>query len=391
MVGRKLIDCIPEEAREQMREQMARRARGEIARYELEWRSKDGKRVFTQVSPRALFDDGGNFIGSVAVLTDITERKLMEEALRASEANYREIFSAVNDAIFVHDIETGRILDANPRATEMYGYTRDEFLEISVEDISSGEPPYTQETALRCIHEAAERGPLLFEWRGKTKLGELRWEEINLRRAVVAGNERVLAIVRDITDRKQAQERILDEQKLRTEFYRRTILAATEGKLAIGDRADIRHIEGSELASWRVDSPEMQSQVRHDVSELAEREGMASARVADFEVCVGEATTNAIKHAGGGEASLYRQQDGLMFVISDNGPGIEALSLPDVALTRGFSTAGTLGMGYKLMIANADRVYLATGPDGTTVAVEMKLHAPAGPMQDPFPGLTRGM
>ena len=53
--------------------------------------------------------------------------------------------------------------------------------------------------------------------------------------------------------------------------------------------------------------------------------------------------------------------------------GIQALSIPDVALTRGYSTAGTLGMGYKIMISLADRVYLETGPEGVTVAIEMML------------------
>ena len=60
--------------------------------------------------------------------------------------------------------------------------------------------------------------------------------------------------------------------------------------------------------------------------------------------------------------SLHTIEDRLICVISDSGPGIGAMALPDVALTRYYSTAGTLGMGYKLMIRFADRVYLATGP-----------------------------
>lgn len=62
-----------------------------------------------------------------------------------------------------------------------------------------------------------------------------------------------------------------------------------------------------------------------------------------------------------------------MFVASDDGPGIEALSLPDVALTKGYSTADSLGMGYKVMIEFADKVYLATSREGTVVAVEMRI------------------
>ena len=72
--------------------------------------------------------------------------------------------------------------------------------------------------------------------------------------------------------------------------------------------------------------------------------------------------------------SLHRVEDSLICVISDSCPGIGAFALPDVALTRNYSTAGTLGMGYKLMIHFADRIYLATGSEGTRVAVEMDLH-----------------
>ncbi|MCE5198524.1 hypothetical protein LLG39_06060, partial [bacterium] len=73
---------------------------------------------------------------------------------------------------------------------------------------------------------------------------------------------------------------------------------------------------------------------------------------------------------------LHRASNGLTFVMSDQGHGIDAINLPEVALTRGYTTAASLGMGYKAMIVLADKVYLATGPDGTTVAVEMNLHPP---------------
>jgi len=370
-----------------MREQMAGRAKGKFGRFEMAWRARNGTKVYTHVSPRPVFDDNGDFAGSVAVLTDITERVKADEALKASEANYREIFNAVNDTIFVHDLETGAILDANPRATEMYGYTLDELRRLGVEDLSPDEPEYSQENAMRWMRKAIEDGPQMVEWKGKSKSGRVHWEEVNLKRAVIGGRECMLAMVRDVSERKEAEERILAEQRLRMEFYRRTILAATEGKLAIGEKADIERIRGTVLASWHIAGAESQSEVRHSAAEIAKREGMEESRVRNFEVCIGEATANAIKHAGGGEVFLYRQPDGLLFVVSDRGPGIEALSLPDVALTRGYSTVGTLGMGYKLMIANADRVHLATGPDGTTVAIEMNMVA-ALPVQLPFPSLT---
>ena len=75
---------------------------------------------------------------------DITERKRSDEALRVSEASYRAIFDAAEDAIFVHDIETGAIVDVNPKACATFGYTREEFRQLDVGALGSGERPYTQ-------------------------------------------------------------------------------------------------------------------------------------------------------------------------------------------------------------------------------------------------------
>ncbi len=64
---------------------------------------------------------------ALAVSKDIAERKRADEALRVSEASYRAIFDAAEDAIFVIDIETAAIVDANPRASASFGYSREEF------------------------------------------------------------------------------------------------------------------------------------------------------------------------------------------------------------------------------------------------------------------------
>ena len=135
-------------------------------------------------------------------ITDITERKRVEETLRASEANYRAVFNTANDAIFVHDVNTGAIVDANQKATEMYGYTIEEFRHISVESLSDGHPPYSQAEAIQWIERAAAGSPQLFAWKAKGKGGKLFETEVNLKRTTLNGSPRLLAIVRDITNRK---------------------------------------------------------------------------------------------------------------------------------------------------------------------------------------------
>ena len=140
----------------------------------------------------------------------LLRRKRAEEALQKSEANYRAIFDNANDAIFVHDIDNAKILSANKKACQMYGYTQKEFEKLSVEDISTGVPPYTQKDGLRWFKKAADEGSQLVEWICKDKTGRNFWVEVNLRLAVIEGRKRMFAIVRDITERKdiEAQQKL---------------------------------------------------------------------------------------------------------------------------------------------------------------------------------------
>ncbi len=149
---------------------------------------------------------------SVASFTDITEFKHKEETLRIFQTNYREIFQAVNDAIFVHDAENGQIIDANPRVLTLYGWTPEEVRNLQVEDLSAGVPPYTQAEALEWIKKAAQ-APRIFEWLARARNGRLFWVEVNLKRAVIGGRDRLLAVVRDITARKAREARLAAEQE----------------------------------------------------------------------------------------------------------------------------------------------------------------------------------
>lgn len=176
------------------------------------------------------------------------------------------------------------------------------------------------------------------------------------------------ALQTEIAERKRAQERERELDAHKLEFYRRTILSATNGKLTIAERDEIEELVGPPIAEWELKSVDDLTTARREATAIAESIGMDEAGINKLATCIGEATSNSYKHAGRGKASLHRVQDALAFKVEDRGPGIEAMSLPNVALVHGYSTVGTLGMGYKMMIAAADKVYLATGPDGTTLA-----------------------
>ena len=126
------------------------------------------------------------------------------------EDNYRAIFNAVDDCIFVHDIKTGRILDVNKKGCEVFGYTKDEVLRIHLDALSADEPQYSSGKILELLNKTAKGKPQLFEWKCKDKAGRLFWVEINLKPSLIGDRKCLLAVMRDITERKQS-ERALQE------------------------------------------------------------------------------------------------------------------------------------------------------------------------------------
>ena len=141
-------------------------------------------------------------------LQETARRQQLEQAegeLRRSEANYREIFNATHEAIVVHDANTGAILDANRTAEEMYGYSAAELCRMTG-GVTKGEAPAMRGEGLRRIRLAVTAGPQIFEWQSRKKSGEFFWMEVALRAITIGGAGRVLAVVRDITERKRAEE-----------------------------------------------------------------------------------------------------------------------------------------------------------------------------------------
>jgi PAS domain S-box-containing protein len=134
------------------------------------------------------------------------ERQLAEAARRSSEESYRAIFDTTEDAIFVHDWDTGAIVDVNPKACERFGYTVEEMRRLRIGDFSSNVYPYTEDEGMRRIEQAKAGGPVRFEWHRRSRDGSLHWDEVCLKAAVIAGERRVLAFTREITQRKQAED-----------------------------------------------------------------------------------------------------------------------------------------------------------------------------------------
>ncbi len=180
-----------------------------------------------------------------------TALRKSEEATRASNAKLQAVFDATSDAIFFHDPETGAILDVNQRAADLYGYTREELLARDVVDLSSGVPPYTQESALHWIHEAARGIPQTFEWHARSKSGQLFWIEVTMRKARIEGQEQLVASVRDITQRKEETERVRSSEEKFNKVFQHAPLLVSLSRQADGLLLDVNERSCQELGFSR--------------------------------------------------------------------------------------------------------------------------------------------
>jgi PAS domain S-box-containing protein len=140
----------------------------------------------------------GKVFGISVFGKDITERKVMEESLRESEERYRRLFEVESDAILVVDVGTCRLMDANPAALKMYGYSREEFQSLTAPEVSA-EP----ETTRIAIAEGQSYIPL--RWHRK-KDGTIFPVEITGNFFFSEGRRIHVAAIRDITDRQRAEE-----------------------------------------------------------------------------------------------------------------------------------------------------------------------------------------
>ncbi len=158
---------------------------------------------------------------------DEIQRRRAEAALRSSEASYRAIFDASEDALFVHDWDTGAIVDVNPKACRSYGYTAEEMRRLPLDRLGTGEAPYSGADAMRMLERAKAGAPVTFEWRRRNRDGSLHWDEVHIKPAEIAGKRRVLAFTREITERKLAEEALRNSE----EQYRSIFNASVDGLL----------------------------------------------------------------------------------------------------------------------------------------------------------------
>jgi PAS domain S-box-containing protein len=174
-------------------------------------RRRDGSYLTVLARVYAVYDGDGRLQRLIGAGTDVTDRKNAEQALARSEISFRLLFANNPQPMWVYDLDTYAFLEVNDAAVEKYGYSREEFLGMTLADIR---PP---EDVPRLLENLARKRTALSrseEWRHMKKGGEVFFVNIQSHELEFMGRRAVLVIAQDITSRKEA-ERKLRESEIR--------------------------------------------------------------------------------------------------------------------------------------------------------------------------------
>jgi diguanylate cyclase (GGDEF)-like protein/PAS domain S-box-containing protein len=237
IIGRPFFDFVHEEDVPYMRDMFKQDVSGRPKPHEYRAVTKSGDVRWVRTFGRPFFKEG-RVAGLRGVSTDITARKRAEEALRESEEKYRLILSTMEEGYYEVDL-SGNLIFFNDALCRIYGYTRDELIALNNREYMS---PVTAKKTYQLFNKVFKTGEpsKIFDWEFIKKDGSIITIEISvsLRKDSQGNAVGFQGIVRDITERKQAEEALRD----REESYR-SILELAPDSITISRIADGRYLQ----------------------------------------------------------------------------------------------------------------------------------------------------
>lgn len=167
------------------------------------FRLQNNKKIVLSINAAPLFDDYGNFEAMVAAMIDITDRKRFETKLKASEERYRILFDKNPLPMWLYDTETLRFLNVNNAAVEKYGYSKNEFLSLTLKDIR---PENDVEKFLENVEVSKNEIQRSGIWRHKTKTGKIIFVEISSHAIEIDNKRARIVLANDVTEKIKAEE-----------------------------------------------------------------------------------------------------------------------------------------------------------------------------------------
>jgi PAS domain S-box-containing protein len=368
LLGQDWVDtCIPERMRDQLRASFRNLIGGDLSHIENPILTKSGEERTIGWHNTVMRDAEGRVTGTLSSGEDITERKRAEEAL----TRFRTLIDQFDDAVEIIDVDTLRFLDINQKACTDRGYTREELLSHTVFDI---DPTVDRETYSRVAKQLRESGSVIREGIHLRKDGSAFPVENHIKLIQLETGGYVVAVSRDITERKRAEEELrrLSGQILRSQDEERRRIARglhdSTGQDFVALAAYLAQLQASIPSSCResrklsalcqslaercirevrtlsyllhppmLDEAGLEDAIRHYADGLAERIGIKVAleisprfkrMTPDIEVAlfrvVQESLTNIQRHSGSREARIriLRDPGKITLDVIDKGAGI---------------------------------------------------------------------
>ncbi|MEK6592440.1 MAG: PAS domain S-box protein [Pseudomonadota bacterium] len=178
------------------------------------WRHirKDGSVIDVEVASRFFVVDGRR--ARLSLITDVTEKRRAEKLLQESEERYRYLFDSNPLPMWIYDYETLKFIAVNDAAVNIYGYTREEFLSMSILDIRPEEEVNRIQERLKTLNPAENRSGI---WKHKKKNGDIIHVDIVSHGFVFGGRKARLVLASDVTERVRVEHALrASEQRLQT-------------------------------------------------------------------------------------------------------------------------------------------------------------------------------
>ncbi|TAD80659.1 MAG: PAS domain S-box protein [Oscillatoriales cyanobacterium] len=227
MMQQPLFNFMDEEGIAISQANLDRRRQGIREQHDFKFCRRDGSDLWAIVSSNPMVDKQGNYIGALAMIADITDRKKAEAALQQSEAKFRSLYELTSLAVLMLD-ENG-IRDVNNATLELFGGTgKEQFVGKNPGQFSPPFQPNGRDSlsmANEMMAIAFERGRNRFDWLHQRLDGTDFPAEVVLTIIQVGNETMIQAVVQDLSDRKFAEEVLLrSEQTLRQQARREQLL-----------------------------------------------------------------------------------------------------------------------------------------------------------------------
>ena len=258
MLGRPLSEFVHAEEQEEVQARKKGLDRRDLL--ERRFRRKDGSTCWALLNVTWLRDEQGAISGGFAMITDITERKKIEQALAESRERFQMLVDSSPAAINI--LHGEQILFVNPAMERLSGYTRQELLNMSVSRLIH--PDSRQLITERVMaRQRGEEAPRHYDFKLVTKQGDTRWIDISATRVTYEGKPCSLGSLLDVTERKRAEE----ELKLAALVFENAgegVLVTDENNLIIAANPAFTQITGYTLEDVKGKNPSIFSSGRHD-------------------------------------------------------------------------------------------------------------------------------